>query len=144
MLRAFLFLLPWIATAQSWNSVQALTPGTKIEVRTASAKSKGTLVSAASDSVVLRDKRGDHSFMLPDVREVKIRSVSQQVRRGMIGTAIGIGAGIASSLLICHSCINESNDRDFIRYGAQGGGFFGALVSFPFPAYKTVYKTPKR
>jgi len=93
--------------------------------------------------LVLHNRRGDRSFPASEVREVKIRSLSRQLRRGFIGTAIGVGAGIALAFVTCHSCMNESNNRDFIRYGAQAGGFFGAGFTFPFAAYKSVYKAPK-
>lgn len=141
MSRFLLFLIPLLAGAQPWSAVQSLAPGTKIQVRTEATKDKGTLFSVTDDAVVLRDKRGEHSFRQTEVREVKARSLSRQIRRGVIGTAIGIGAGVALSFAVCPSCKNEGN-HSFVRYGAQGGGFFAAFLSFPFPAYKTIYKTP--
>ena len=142
MTKILLFLLPLIATAQSdtWNTVQALSPGDKIEVRTEATKSRGTLVSAAPELIVLRDKQGDRSFPRVDVREVKV--ASGRARRGFLWTAIGAAAGVALAFAVCPGCSNEGADAATPGFAAGAG--IGAAFGFSSRPYKTVYKTPKR
>jgi hypothetical protein len=129
--------------APGWETVQALPAGSNVQVvSVASGKFKGALITATADSLMLRDGSGDRSIARAEVRELKVRDQSRRIRRGIITTLIGLGAGAAAGWAACVYCANEGHDMLTLP-GAAGGAAIGA-VGFAFPGYRTVYKVARR
>lgn len=151
MVRVLLFALTaasmpaWAAPPADWNVVARLAPGTRVQVYPidrAKPEARGTVVSASANSLVVSGKSGEVSLQSLEIKLVKIAAPQRRVRNGLLGLAIGGGAGIAAGVAICPYCRNEGH-TGFEGAGAAIGAGFGALVFLPTP-YQTIYKAPRK
>ncbi len=101
--------------------MQRVAPGHKVEVSTKAETVKGAFVSASDSTVVVRTKAGQQSIAKPDVRSVSIADPGRRTRNGLIGTAIGLGAGIGIGFAVCPYCANDGNGGEYIGPGAAAG-----------------------
>ena len=115
-------------------------PDHKVEVATKSETTRGKFVSASDTAVVVRTKAGEQSIARADVKKVRVADPSRRARNGLIGTAIGVGAGVGLGFAICPYCANEGNGGKYVGPMAAGGAGVGALAFLP-EGYSTIYRT---
>jgi len=138
----FLFV-SGLVFAADWDAVQRIPVGQKIEVteRSGSGRLRATLVSAGSDSVVVREASGERSIPRADIRELRVFDPGKRTRRGLLWTLVGAGAGAGASLAACVSCPGEGhNMTTYMPLGVAPGAAIGAIGFLSSP-YRTVYKS---
>lgn len=133
------------AFAADWDAVRSMAPDTKVQVTTADKSGvSGKLVRATADSIVVATKKGEVSTAVANVRVVKVADASKRARNGIIGTAIGLGAGLAIGFAVCPGCSGEGVAWKYTGPGAAMGAAAGAAAGFlPLP-YRTIYRAPRR
>ena len=136
-----LLLVTFVAFAAGWEDVQKITPGHKIEVDVSSSdNTRGLFVSATDSGLVMRSKSGERSIARADIRRVRIADSSRRLRNGLLGTAIGAGAGFGIGFAVCPHCANEGAGGKYAGPLTGIGAGAGALLGFLPSPYKTVYK----
>lgn len=89
------------AQSGDWAQVQALAPGTRVEVkRVSGGKVHGTLASVSGDDLVVTRDAQEFAVARTDVRRVWLRS-EKRSKRGRITGAIVGGAITAPCVLVC-------------------------------------------
>jgi hypothetical protein len=127
--------------AAGWESVQRTAPNHALEVLTQEgARVRASFISATADSIVIRDSSGERSIERSSVREVRVHDPSRRTKMGILGTAIGAGAGFALGYLVCAHCVNENATYKYVGIGVAVGGGLGALGFLSAP-YRTIYKS---
>jgi hypothetical protein len=128
------------AFGAEWDAVRRIAPNQKVEITTASGdRMRGTFVSASAEALIMREPSGEQSVMQAQVRQVRVYEPSRRVKRGILWTAIGLGAGIGVGFAACPGCANEGVGSKYVGPGAAAGAGIGALGFLTSP-YKTVYK----
>jgi hypothetical protein len=89
-----LFLLKTTLFCADWKPVSAIAAGTKVRVETAAMKQTGTLVSVSEESIQITTDKGEVSIARADVERVYISTKGHRVRNTIIGTVIGVAAGV--------------------------------------------------
>ncbi len=141
-----LIILPaWGAPPSDWNVVARLAAGTRVRVYPSDRSMpdvRGTIVKASAESMMIKGKSGETSIQSSDVKRVKIAAPHRRTRNGMMGVAIGAGAGLAAGVAVCIYCANEGHSG-FWPHGLAVGAALGALAFLPTP-YVTIYQAPRR
>src|SRR5258708_1288192 len=88
--------VPALARNELWSVVQAIAPGTRIEVQIKGAKHRGTLSAVTAASLSVNTATAQLSLSQTEIRKVKVRK-SNFKRRTIIGAIIGTAAGIAGA-----------------------------------------------
>ncbi len=136
-----LFLMAHAAFAAEWDAVQRIAADHKIEVTDRSGnRTRAAFVSASGDAVVVREKTGERSIARAEIRHIRIADPSRRIRRGILWTAIGVGAGIGVGFAACPSCSNEGHGDKYVGPGAAIGAGLGALGFLSAP-YRTIYRS---
>ncbi len=132
-----------LLNAQSWDALNALKPGDRIEVLAAGGKQyKGTFSALSPDSLSLETGNSQVAVERARVRRVKVRSGSRRVRNAVIGAAIGVAVGITADQSLGAYLRNETGETGteraltYIVPIALFGGIGAAL-----PASRTIYKS---
>jgi hypothetical protein len=141
-----LILLALVAlpcSAQDWNAVRNLRPGTEIRVSTTSRTVRGR-VDSVTDSA-LTFKSGP-AFDESDIRTVAVRQPGHRVRNVVVGLAVGAGAGLIAGL----ASRPKPNQLQVVSggtvtaaltgAGALGGALIGALI--PTGSWREIFKAP--
>jgi len=139
----FLFVSSLVFAAD-WDAVQRIPAAQRIEVieRSRGGRLRATLVSASSDTVVVREASGERSIPRADIRELRVFDSAKRVHRGLLWTLVGAGAGAGASLAACISCPGEGRDvTTHAPLGMAVGAAIGALGFLSSP-YRIVYKSP--
>lgn len=141
-MKLYLFLLASAVTfAAGWDSVQRIAPNEKIEVVASSgARTRATFVSATSEVMIVREPSGERSVARTDIRELRVYDSGRPVRKGVLWTLVGGGAGFGVGWLICVHCYSEGAGFKYMGPIAGVGAGIGALGFLSSP-YKTVYKS---
>jgi hypothetical protein len=129
--------------ATGWDDIQRIPAAQKIEVIEQGGHSplRATLVSASSDTVVIREASGERSIPRADIRELRVFDSGRRVHRGLLWTLVGAGAGAGASLAACSSCSGEGRDTaTYAPLGVGAGAAIGALGFLSSP-YRTVYRS---
>ena len=125
-----------------WEELKGLPPGDKTEVALKKADAvKGTFVSATDTAIIVRDGTGERSIPRDEIRRIKVADPSRRLRNGLIGTAIGAGAGLAIGWAVCPHCANEGNGVKFVGPGVGIGAGLGAAAGFLPAPWRTVYSS---
>jgi len=125
-----------------WEELKSLAPGHKTEVALIKADTvKGSFVSATDTAIVVRDGTGERSIPRAEIKKIKIADPSRRLRNGLIGTAIGAGAGLAIGWAVCPHCANEGNGGKFVGPGVAIGAGAGAAAGFLPAPWRTVYSS---
>ena len=143
MKRCLLLFASSLVFAADWDAVQRIPAAQRIEVteRSGGGRLRATLVSAGPDTVVVREASGERSIQRADIREIRVFDSGRKVRRGVLWTLIGAGAGAGASLAACISCPGEGRDvTTHAPLGVPVGAAIGALGFLSSP-YRTVYKS---
>jgi hypothetical protein len=126
--------------AADWNDVLRIPAGEKVEITTRDgARKRGGLISANADSVVVREETGEQSTPRTEIRELRVFDPGRRVRKGVMWTAIGAGAGLGVGWGVCPHCASEGAAYKYIGPGVAIGAALGALGFLSSP-YRTVYK----
>src|SRR5947209_5736432 len=81
--------------SKTWESLGQLRSGAPIEVVTNDRAEKGEFVSSSTESVTIQTHRGEQRFLRSEVVRVVSRTQSRRVRNALIG----VGVGLAISLV---------------------------------------------
>ena len=144
---AFLLLAPALTLSQSagdsWDNLQQLKPGQKIQVVDKEMRTfRGEFVSFADETITLREKSGEQSVERVKVVRVSVRDTSHRTRNMLLGAAIGGGIAVAATVVPLIANSNEGNSCGVcvagIAAGIGGGAAIGAI-----PGNRTVYRTTK-
>jgi hypothetical protein len=123
-----------------WARVQSIPAGQQVRVETATQKHSGKLVTVSSDSVRL------DAITVPrsEVTRVYARSASHRKRNAIIGTAIGVGVGIAVYATLGLLLRNEGAEGTEVLLvtPAAAGAAIGAAM--PTGRMKKVYDVKRR
>ena len=148
---ACLLLTPCVSRAQktaaSWDALNALRSGEKIEVvETSLKKHTGTFAAVSEESLTLREGAAEQSIRKEDVMRVTSLAKSHRLRNALIFGAVGAGAGagIGAAALPCHRgdfvCVTGAAAAIFGVSGFLGGAAIGAFV----PSHPTIYRIPAK
>jgi len=148
---ACLLLTPCVSRAQktqaSWDSLNALRAGEKIEVvETSLKKDTGTFAAVSEESLTLREGAAEQSIRKEDVMRVTSLAKSHRLRNALIFGAVGAGAGagIGAAAFRCHPgefiCLTGIPIGILGVSGFLGGTAIGAFV----PSHPTVYRIPAK
>jgi hypothetical protein len=138
-------ILPAAAQNGAWESVQALTPGTDVQVRLTSGESaRGPLGLVSDRSVALTLKNGQRMFARQEIARLSVKMPGHRKRNALIGLAVGTGGGIAAGAAMDageHPCIVacDLGKVVFTPMGAIVGVIVGALL--PTGRWSTIYET---
>src|SRR5919199_3417501 len=78
--------------SKTWESLGQLNSGTPIEVVTSDRAEKGEFVSSSTESLTIHTRRGEQTFLRPEVVRVVSRGQSRRTRNVLIG--VGVGAAV--------------------------------------------------
>jgi hypothetical protein len=144
-----LVLIPLPSSAQtardSWENLQQLRPGQKIEVVDMQLKSRqGTFASYSAEAISLRVKNNEVTVPRADVLRVSSREDSKRARNMLIGLAIGAGVGVAIGAAMDARVNYETGECCMgVAFLAPIGAGAGFGLGAAFPGYRTVYRAKK-
>jgi hypothetical protein len=136
--------------ASSWDHLNTLQPGEKIQISAMSWKKvNGDFVSVSEAAITVQTKEGSRSIQRQDVRRVKRMKSQHRLRNAWIGAGLGagVGAGIGAATYNSQSCASKAFCLNIVgRGGAAGiGGVIGllggGLVGALSPSHETLYST---
>jgi len=130
--------------ATSWDVLQQLRPGDRIQVTDQKTKVwTGTFDNVSERVITLTGKSRASSIERVDVLRVKIRDTSNRSRRIILGTVIGAGIGLTIGLVGNAPLRNEGNGCSACVAGLTAGlGGLGAVLGMR-PRYRTLYLASK-
>jgi hypothetical protein len=139
-MKALMFLLTAdTLLSAGWEAVQKISANTKILVVAGAPREvRGILVSADETTLVVRSTSGEQSIARGDIQRVRVADPSGRVKKGVLATAIGAGAGFAIGFAICPHCANEGAAGKFTAPLTAAGAGVGSLGFLPLP-YRTIY-----
>jgi hypothetical protein len=152
LLFVWVLALPCVSSAQSnqssWENLNTLRPGQKIEVvETNLKKDTGTFAAVSDDAIRINESGAEQSIPRGSVMRVTLRQNKHRLRNTLIGAAIGAGAGAVLGAATDHPC---SSSQPFCvdvigRGGAAGIGAAlglipGAVVGAIIPNHPTIYR----
>ena len=128
--------------AAQWRRVQALPAGEPVEVRPLKGKKvKGSVVSATDDALTITADDGQRNTPRADIKEVKIKRTSPNLKRGGIGAAIGAASGVIFVVILDGALTDGDGVAEDAAaiLGAVGAaiGFLAGVISH---GYVTIYK----
>jgi len=141
-----ILVMPCVASARSnqttWDNLNTLTAGQKIEVVEAnSKKDSGTFLNVSDKTISLHGKSGEQTIQRQDVRSVELMENTRRLRNTLIGAAVGAGAGagITAGTWENHGFLGNKGTGAAVGavIGVAGGAIIGAL----WPSHKTIYRT---
>lgn len=140
-----IFLLLLLAACTSfgadWEAIRGIRASEKIEIVTRDGtRTRATFVSATGERLVMRDESGERSVARDEIRRIRVSDPARRVRMGLIGMAVGAGAGAALGVGVCPYCANEGHGGKFVGPAAAIGAGIGALGFLASP-YRTIYKS---
>jgi hypothetical protein len=144
--------LPCVSSAQSsqssWENLNTLRPGQKIEVvETNLKKDTGTFAAVSDDAIRINESGAEQSIPRGSVMRVTLRQNKHRLRNTLIGAAIGAGAGAVIAAASYHTCspsqafcINPIGKGGVAGIGAVIGLAGGAAVGAVIPSHPTIYR----
>lgn len=138
-----LTLCAGLCLGAGWESVQRIAPAQKVEVtRVKDQVVKGRFVSATDTVLIVRTKAGEQSLAKADVERVRVAEPGRRTRNGLLGTAIGLGAGIGLGFAVCPGCANEGSGGKYVGPAGAAGAGLGAAAGFLPTPLRTIYIRP--
>ena len=122
----------------SWENLNGLQPGEKIQIREISSKKvSGTFLNVSVAAISILEKTGSQTIQRQDVRSVKLMKNKHRLRNTLIGAGIGAGVGAVMGA--------ATSDNFFGRgFGAAIGAVVvllpGAVVGALAPSHETIYR----
>lgn len=145
-----LMLIPDLASGQttndSWENLNQLQPGEKIQVVDMDLKSlKGNFVRFSKDAIFLRTKAGE--VVLERGRVFRVSAAGGgRAKNAVLGAAVGAAGALALGLGMYYTGAGEK-DVGAAGVGAASaavGAGIGAGVGAAFPGWHTVYRAKQR
>ena len=132
-------------SVQSWDNLQQLQVGQKIEVVQMDYKSrKGTFLAYSEEAISLRIKSEEIGIRREEVLRVNSREKSTRVRNALIGMAVGGAAG-AVLVGVLHNLFEDSQNAPAATASLLGlGAGVGVGVGAAFPHYQTIYRGTRK
>ncbi|MHB8484409.1 MAG: hypothetical protein ACYDCM_01570 [Candidatus Acidiferrales bacterium] len=152
MLLFCVLALPCVSSAQSnqssWENLNTLRPGQKIEVvETDLKKHTGTFAAVSDDAIRINESTGEQSIPRASVMRVTLRENTRRLRHVLIGAAVGAGAGAVIAGVADHTCspsqafcIDPISKGGAAGIGAVIGLAGGAIVGAVIPSHPTIYR----
>jgi hypothetical protein len=127
--------------AAGWDDVLRIPAGQTVEITTRDGvRKRGELVSTNAGSVIMREQTGELSTLRAQIRELRVFDPGRRVRKGVMWTAIGAGAGLGIGWGVCPHCSSEGAAYKYVAPGIIIGAALGALGFLSSP-HRTVYKS---
>ena len=130
---------------QSWDNLNRLQPGQKIQVVQMDMKSlKGRFLGFTEETISVRVKKDEVAVARADVLRVSLRGKPKRMRNTVIGWGTGAGIGLAVGAGV-DAASKETYDlgkQAFPPLGFLIGGVVGAVI--PIPNYRTIYRAEVR
>jgi hypothetical protein len=132
-------------SANQWQSLEALKPGTNIRIKLPNQRLLCAFDSVSQDGLVCHNRQAgvDRSISLPknEIQLIRARNATGSV---VVGTVIGIGIGAGIGAIVDSSIKNPNttNNAKFTRGLAPVGGLLGGLfgLATQFIPGKLLYK----
>src|SRR6266853_2329867 len=126
--------------SKTWESLGQLNSGAPIEVVTSDRAEKGAFVSISTESLTIHTARGEQRFLRPEVVRVVSRTQSRRMRNALIGVGVGVAISLVTDQTLGAYLRNESNPDSartliWTLPIAIGGGIGAAL-----PSYAVIYR----
>ena len=135
-----------VAGENSWDNLQRLHSGEKIEVIDAGMKRyRGEVLSVTEEAISLRTEGGETRIERPNVARVSLREHSKRLRNLLIGAAAGAAAGGAAMALWVRRAQPIAGYRgeyyDIGKYIFLPAGLgAGAAIGAAAPRFETIYR----
>ena len=135
-----------VSEQPGWETVQALSAGTKLSVETKDGKiKKGKLDNVSSTVITLTAKGGKTvSFNRDEIRKIYRLEKGLKAKSTLIGTGIGAGVGAGAALILLASTGGSDDFSGIVATGLLIGAGVGAalgsiagLGSRKFPVYES-------
>lgn len=124
----------------SWDHLNSLATGEKIQVRTMnSVDVTGSFVSVSDSSITIRADAGAQTIQKGDVRRVRLMKNRHRLRNTLIVAGIGAGAGAGISAAAWEKGGFAGGKGDGAAVGAVIGAVGGAIVGALLPSHETIY-----
>lgn len=137
-----LLLIAAGALFAGWEELKGVPPARKMEVSVRRGDTaKGTFVSASDTAIIVRESTGERSIARAEIRKIRVADPSRRLRNGLIGTAVGVGVGLAAGWAVCPHCANEGSAGRFIGPGIGIGAGVGAAAGFLPAPWRTIYSS---
>jgi hypothetical protein len=129
------------ANRGSWEALNSLRSGQRIEVvETSLKKHAGTFETVSDETILLREGSADESVKKEDVMRVTLLEKSHRLRNALIGSLLGGGAGAGIGAAV-HSGQGSYVPRSgAAAVGAVLGLAVGAAVGAAVPSHDTIYR----
>jgi hypothetical protein len=129
----------------SWENLNSLQPGQKIQVvEISSKKHSGLFTSVSGTAIRFTDTTGDRTLQKQDVRIVKLMRNRHRLRNTLIGAGVGAGAGAGITAGAWESGGFLGGRGTGAAVGAVIGGLGGAIVGALVPSHDTIYNVNSR
>jgi len=132
---------------QSWNNLNQLQAGQKIEMVQMDMKSlKGRFLGFSEEAISVRVKKDEVAVARADVLRVTLRENPKRLRNVLIGAAIGGGVAAFTGGIIIRYCGNEGG-RECPKLIALSVGIpigAGAGIGAGSASYQTIYRATGR
>ncbi len=124
----------------SWENVQGVAVGTRVQVVNMDLKSfTGAVQVVGDNAITIRTKKGDVTVSREEVYRVSLREGGHRGRNMLIGGLAGFGAGFATSYLANYE--DGSFAMDWAVGAACAAG--GVAVGAAWPTYATLYRAER-
>lgn len=144
---AVLCISPAQGQQGSWQNLNSLRPGERIQVRAMkSEKVTGTFMNVTDAAISVQSEAGPRNIQRSDVRSVKRMKAKHRLRNTLILAGVGAGVGAGIGAAAHHSC---SSTQTFCfdiggrslpaGIGAVAGFLGGAAIGALLPSHETIY-----
>lgn len=143
------FVVPMVAAEApkaSWENLNQLSPGQKIQVVQMDLKSQtGRFLACSDEGIRVSTNSGEITLAREDVLRVTLQQKSHRLRNALIGAAVGGAAGVAIGAATVDKGPDESGEGNIGKalFGLIGTGA-GAGVGAAIPGHPTVYRAQRR
>jgi len=133
--------LPAQTSHSTWQNLNSLAPGEKIQVVEMNAtRHAGAFLSVSDSAIILTQSDGNQTIQKQNVRSVQRMKNRHRGRNTLIGAGIGAGVGAGISAGIWESGGFLGGKGDGAAVGAVIGGLAGAIVGVFCPSHDTLYR----
>jgi hypothetical protein len=130
---------------QSWDNLQALRAGERVQVVDQTLRSReGAFVRASADAIIVRVGQNEETIPRVDVLRVTSRERSKRGRNVLIGLAIGAGVGAGVGLGVLAATGGSDFPGEVLGPSVGVGAAAGAGLGAALPGHATLYRVERR